>query len=88
MLPPARRSSPTPAAAAATPSLRRAQSGSVGPNLDEALKGKDADFIKESIVDPNAEVASGFQPDIMPQDYGSQLDVEADRRPRSVPADG
>ena len=36
-------------------------------------KGKDADFIKESITDPNAEVASGFQPGIMPQDYGSQL---------------
>ena len=47
--------------------------GTIGPNLDEALKGKDADFIKESITDPNAEVASGFQPNIMPQDYGSQL---------------
>jgi mono/diheme cytochrome c family protein len=47
--------------------------GSIGPNLDDALKGKDADFIKESITDPNAEVASGFQPSIMPQDYGSQL---------------
>ena len=47
--------------------------GSIGPNLDDALKGKDADFIKESVTDPNAEVASGFQPGIMPQDYGSQL---------------
>jgi mono/diheme cytochrome c family protein len=46
---------------------------SVGPNLDEALKGKDAAFIEESIKDPNAEVASGFSPNIMPQDYGSQL---------------
>ena len=45
----------------------------VGPNLDEALKGKDAAFIEESIKDPNAEVASGFTPNIMPQDYGSQL---------------
>ena len=50
-----------------------ASKGSIGPDLDEALKGKDADFIKESITDPNAEVASGFQPSIMPQDYGSQL---------------
>ncbi len=50
-----------------------AAKGSVGPNLDDALKGKDADFIKESITDPNDEVASGFQPNIMPQDYGSQL---------------
>jgi cytochrome c oxidase subunit 2 len=48
----------------------------VGPNLDEALKGKDADFIKESITDPNAEVASGFGPNIMPKDYGSRLSAQ------------
>lgn len=47
--------------------------GAVGPNLDEALKGKSADFIKQSIVDPNAEIAQGFQPSIMPQSYGSDL---------------
>jgi cytochrome c oxidase subunit II len=45
----------------------------VGPNLDTALKGKDAEFILESIVDPSAEVTSGFQ-DIMPKDYGTQFD--------------
>ena len=43
------------------------------PDLDEALKGKDATFIKTSITDPNAVIASGFQPNIMPQGYGSQL---------------
>ena len=48
-------------------------SATVGPNLDEALKGKDAAFIEESITDPNAEVASGFAPNVMPQDYSSQL---------------
>jgi mono/diheme cytochrome c family protein len=48
-------------------------SGTTGPDLDEALKGKDAAFIEESVVDPNAEVASGFAQNIMPQDYGSQL---------------
>jgi cytochrome c oxidase subunit 2 len=45
----------------------------VGPNLDTVLKGKDAQFILESIVDPSAEVAAGFQ-DIMPKDYGTKLD--------------
>jgi cytochrome c oxidase subunit 2 len=45
----------------------------IGPDLDTALKGKDAEFIKTSITDPNAEIASGFQPNIMPQSYGSQL---------------
>jgi mono/diheme cytochrome c family protein len=47
--------------------------GQIGPDLDEALKGKDAEFIKTSITDPNAEIASGFQPNIMPETYGSQL---------------
>jgi mono/diheme cytochrome c family protein len=48
----------------------------VGPNLDDVLKGKDADFIHESIVNPNAEVATGFQGGIMPQNYGQQLDEQ------------
>ena len=47
--------------------------GKIGPNLDEVLTGKDAEFVKTSITDPNAEIASGFQPNIMPQNYGSQL---------------
>jgi mono/diheme cytochrome c family protein len=46
----------------------------IGPNLDEVLKGVDAAFIHESIVDPNAEVAAGYQPGIMPPTYGEQLD--------------
>ncbi|HYM64203.1 MAG TPA: cytochrome c, partial [Gaiellaceae bacterium] len=46
----------------------------VGPNLDEALSGQDADFIQESIVDPDAEIADGFQPGLMPQTYDDQFD--------------
>jgi mono/diheme cytochrome c family protein len=49
-------------------------SGTVGPNLDEGLKDKDAAFIRESIAQPNANVTTGFQAGIMPQDYGQQLD--------------
>jgi mono/diheme cytochrome c family protein len=48
-------------------------SGTAGPNLDEALQGDTADAIQTSIVDPNAEVAQGFQPNVMPQDYEEQL---------------
>ena len=43
--------------------------GEVGPNLDEALQGVDADFILESIVDPSAEIAQGYQ-DAMPDNFG------------------
>jgi cytochrome c oxidase subunit 2 len=50
-------------------------SGKTGPDLDMALKGKDAEFIRESIVDPNAEVAQGFQQGIMPP-YGETLDPQ------------
>jgi putative heme-binding domain-containing protein len=45
----------------------------VGPNLDEVLADKDAAFILESIVNPDAEIAAGFQPGIMPKDYGQKL---------------
>jgi mono/diheme cytochrome c family protein len=47
--------------------------GTVGPNLDKGLKGKTPDFVKESIVSPNAVVTPGYQPNIMPQTYGASL---------------
>jgi mono/diheme cytochrome c family protein len=47
--------------------------GTVGPDLDNALKGKDAAFIHQSIVDPNAVIASGYSAGIMPQTFGQQL---------------
>ena len=56
----ARPCSPRRAAAPATPSRTPARQGGVGPDLDETLAGKDAAFIEESIVDPNAEVEGGF----------------------------
>jgi cytochrome c oxidase subunit 2 len=47
--------------------------GGTGPDLDEGLAGKDEAFIEESIVDPSAEIASGFQDGIMPPSYGQSL---------------
>ena len=44
----------------------------VGPNLDDSLDDDDAASIRESVVQPNAQVVSGFQP-IMPGDYGQKL---------------
>ena len=49
--------------------------GKTGPDLDTSLKGKDEAYIRESIVDPNAKIAAGFQPGIMPN-YGEQLDAK------------
>jgi cytochrome c oxidase subunit 2 len=47
--------------------------GTTGPNLDQFLKGKDPAFIKQSIVQPDAEIAKGFSKGIMPPNYGSTL---------------
>lgn len=47
-----------------------------GPDLDDALPGKDADFVRESIVNPDAEIAEGFQGGVMPDDYGERLSDE------------
>jgi cytochrome c oxidase subunit 2 len=44
----------------------------VGPDLDK-IDHPTAAFIKQSIVDPNKVVTKGFQPGIMPQDFGTKL---------------
>jgi cytochrome c oxidase subunit 2 len=50
--------------------------GQVGPDLDKVLKGKDAAFIKESILDPDKVIAPGFQPGVMPPNFGDTLSSE------------
>jgi cytochrome c oxidase subunit II len=50
--------------------------GQVGPDLDKVLKGKDAAFIKQSILDPNKVIAPGFQPNIMPPNFGDTLSAQ------------
>ena len=47
--------------------------GQTGPNLDEVLKDKDDAFIRESIVEPNAEIAEGYGEGIMPPNYGETM---------------
>jgi mono/diheme cytochrome c family protein len=50
--------------------------GEVGPDLDSVLPELSEEQIREAIVDPNAELAPGYQPDVMPQDYGESLTPE------------
>ena len=52
---------------------RRIERARSGPDLDTALQGKDAAFVHQSIVDPNKVIASGYQPNIMPQNFGQTL---------------
>jgi mono/diheme cytochrome c family protein len=54
--------------------LSAAKSGGVtGPNLDEALPGMSAAMVHESIADPNKEIAKGYPPNVMPQNYEEAL---------------
>ena len=56
--------------------------GGVGPGLDNLAEAAEAagepveDFVRESIIDPNAVIAEGFAPNVMPKNYADQLDAE------------
>jgi cytochrome c551/c552 len=56
--------------------------GKVGPSLDNlkaaaAKAGQPLDaFIKESIVDPDKEIAPGFHAGVMPTTFGSQIPAD------------
>jgi cytochrome c oxidase subunit II len=53
--------------------------GTIGPNLDHlktyaAKAGQPLEaFIRESIVDPDAYIAPGYQPHVMPGNFGTQI---------------
>jgi cytochrome c2 len=54
-------------------------SGTIGPDLDEAVSGMSPGDIRTAIVDPGAEVAEGYPEGVMPDDFGGQLnEVELD----------
>lgn len=54
-------------------------SGTIGPDLDEAVPGMSAGEIRTAIVDPDAEVAQGFPEGVMPATFGQDLnEVELD----------
>lgn len=47
-------------------------SGTTGPDLDAKLPGQSAAQVRESIVDPSAEIVRGF-PNVMPKNYEQVL---------------
>jgi cytochrome c oxidase subunit 2 len=46
--------------------------GETGPNLDNVLAGKDAEYVREQIVNPDSKITPGFQP-VMPDDFEERL---------------
>jgi mono/diheme cytochrome c family protein len=47
--------------------------GTIGPNLDKELTADPASATRESIVDPNKEIVSGYSANVMPTNYGKAL---------------
>jgi mono/diheme cytochrome c family protein len=47
--------------------------GELGPDLTKIGSLRDRDYLRRAILDPNAEIAEGFQPDSMPADFGEHM---------------
>ena len=45
----------------------------VGPDLDKVLRGKDAEYVREQIVNPDSRITPGFQAGVMPEDFDERL---------------
>jgi len=50
--------------------------GNIGPSLDDVIPGQTAAQISESISDPEAIISAGFDPGVMPANYGETLTPE------------
>jgi cbb3-type cytochrome c oxidase subunit III len=52
------------------------EGGAVGPELTNVYGEKGEDYIHQSIIQPNAVIAEGYQPNLMPQIFGERLSEE------------
>lgn len=49
------------------------EKGELGPDLTQIGALYDRDYLRRALLDPNAEIAEGFEPEMMPDDYGEQM---------------
>src|SRR4051794_18080002 len=47
--------------------------GGIGPDLALSLNGKSRDYVLESIVAPDTDVAYGWSPGMMPDDFAQRI---------------
>ena len=52
------------------------EGGDIGPDLTKVGSGRDRDYLRRALINPNAEIAEGFEADTMPADLGEQLYVK------------
>ncbi|MDP6788875.1 MAG: c-type cytochrome [Rhodospirillales bacterium] len=50
--------------------------GDAGPNLSKIGASRDRAYLRRAILDPNAEIAKGYEADMMPPDMGEQIYVK------------
>ncbi len=49
------------------------EEGDMGPDLSAIGATRDASYLRRSILDPDADIAEGFEEGMMPADYGEQM---------------
>lgn len=49
------------------------QQGPICPNLTKIGAKRNKDYLRRAILDPNADIAEGFPPGVMPQDFGAKI---------------
>jgi mono/diheme cytochrome c family protein len=51
------------------------EGGEVGPNLSKIGADRDRAYLRRALLNPNADLAKGFEADLMPADIGEQIYV-------------
>ncbi len=49
------------------------EAGDAGPNLSAIGAKRDRDYLRRALLDPNADIAEGFEEDLMPDDLGQLI---------------
>jgi cytochrome c5 len=52
------------------------EEGEMGPDLRKIGGSKDKDYLRRALIDPNADIAEGFDADMMPDTYGEDLSAK------------
>ncbi len=53
-----------------------AQAGAIGPDLSNIGALRDSEYLRRAILEPNADIADGFIPNLMPPIYAAKLSAE------------
>ena len=52
------------------------EEGDMGPDLTKIGAAKDKEYLRRALLDPNAEIAEGFEGGMMPDTYGTDLSAK------------